>query len=308
MFFMNQSIASEARYRQRVVKYSYKHGVTQAGIRFHCSRQAIYEWRARYDGNWKSLLERSHRPHSHPNQHTEDEKKLILQHYCRNPDDRILLWQTLREEGYTRSYNSMNRVLRKMIGEEKRKEVKKKPKPYQRAEYPGQKVQIDVKYVPMACVTNGVQYYQFTAVDECTRWAFREMYDERSTYSACDFLYTLTEAAPFPIRLAQTDNGTEFTNALLVTKSKHKSLFEQALLDMGILYQRIRIATPRHNGKVERQHRCDDLRFYSKLRMYSLADGRKQLAVYNKKSNNIFKTCLDFQSPNQVLEKYMGVM
>ena len=202
----------------------------------------------------------------------------------------------------------MNRVIQRWIGDEKREKLKKKPKPYQRADYPGQKVQIDVKYVPSRCVANGQKYYQFTAVDECTRWAFREMYDERSTYSARDFLLNLVTIAPFPIRLAQTDNGTEFTRALLVTKAKHKTLFEQALLDMGILYQRIRIATPRHNGKVERQHRCDELRFYKKLRMYNLTDGRKQLAVYNKKSNGIPKICLGFLSPNQVLEKYLAVM
>jgi len=306
---MKQIIASEARYRQRVVKYSYTYGVTAAGIRFRCSRQAIYDWRTKWDGkSWKSLVERSHRPHSHPKQHTEAEKRLIMRHYARNKDDRILLWQTLCEKGYTRHYNSMNRAIRRWIGAEEREQAKKKPKPYERADYPGQKVQIDVKYVPMNCVANGVQYYQFTAVDECTRWTFREMYDERSTYSAKTFLLNLVETAPFPIRLAQTDNGTEFTNALLVTKAKHKSLFEQALLDMDILYQRIRIATPRHNGKVERQHRCDELRFYKKLKMYSLADGRKQLAAYNKKSNNIFKICLGFQSPNQILEKYLGVM
>ena len=302
------SLASEARYRQRVVRYSYKHGVTEAGNRFRRSRQAIYEWRGRYDGNWKSLLERSHRPKSHPKQHTEAEKALILRHYAHNKDDRILLWDTLRQKGYSRHYNSMNRVIQRWIGDEKREKLKKKPKPYQRADYPGQKVQIDVKYVPSRCVANGQKYYQFTAVDECTRWAFREMYDERSTYSARDFLLNLVTIAPFPIRLAQTDNGTEFTRALLVTKAKHKTLFEQALLDMGILYQRIRIATPRHNGKVERQHRCDELRFYKKLRMYNLTDGRKQLAVYNKKSNGIPKICLGFLSPNQVLEKYLAVM
>lgn len=305
---MNQSIASEARYRQRVVKYSDKHGVTEAGIRFRRSRQAIYEWRAKWDGNWKSLLERSHRPKSHPKQHTEEEKRLILRHYARNKDDRILLWDTLRKKGYTRHYNSMNRAIQRWVGEEKREKAKKKPKPYQRAEYPGQKVQIDVKYVPSQCVANGQKYYQFTAVDECTRWTFREMYDEHSTYSAKDFLIKLLDTAPFPVREAQTDNGTEFTNALLVTKSKHKSLFEQALADMDILYHRIRVATPRHNGKVERQHRCDELRFYSKLRMYSLDDGRKQLASYNKKSNRIPKICLGFQSPTQVLEKYLSVM
>jgi len=283
--------------------------VTQAGIRFRRSRQAIYEWRAKYDGRWKSLVDRSRRPKSHPKQHTEEEKHLILRHYARNKDDRILLWDTLRRKGYLRSYNVMNRALRKWVVEEEKAKAKGyKPKPYQRADYPGQKVQIDVKYVPVRCVASGQPYYQFTAVDECTRWTYREMYDERSTYSAKEFLLNLVGTAPFPIRLAQTDNGTEFTNALLVVTAKHKTLFEQALLDMDILYQRIRIATPRHNGKVERQHRCDEKRFYSKLRMYSLADGRKQLAVYNKKSNNIPKICLGFLSPNQVMEKYLGVM
>jgi transposase-like protein len=303
------SITSEAKYRQRVVRYSYKYGVTKAGDRFRRSRQAIYEWRAKWDGHsWKSLLERSHRPHSHPKQHTEDEKKMILRHHARNKEDRILLWDTLRQKGYTRSYTSLNRVIRKWVGGEEKRKQAKKPKPYQRADYPGQKIQVDVKYVPSQCVANGEKYYQFTAVDECTRIAFREMYDEHSTYSAKDFLIRLLEWLPFPIRLIQTDNGTEFTNALLVTKAKHKSLFEQALLDMDILYQRIRVATPRHNGKVERQHRCDELRFYSKLRMYDLADGRKQLAAYNKKSNDIPKICLRFLSPNQVLDKYLGVM
>ena len=47
------SITSEARFRQRVLKYSVKHGVTAAGIRFHRSRQAIYEWKRKYDGHWK---------------------------------------------------------------------------------------------------------------------------------------------------------------------------------------------------------------------------------------------------------------
>jgi len=303
------SVASEAQYRQRVVQYSHKHGVTEAGIRFRRSRQAIYEWRAKYDGTWKSLIEGSHRPKSHPRQHTEEEKALILKHYAYNKDDRILLWATVRDKGYQRSYASMARVLNKWLGEEKKAKAKaRKPQPYQRAEYPGEKVQIDVKYVPSRCVAGGQKYYQFTAVDECTRWTYREMYEERSTYSAKDFIERLATTAQFPIRKVQTDNGTEFTNALLVTKSMHKTLFEQALEEMNIIYQRIQIATPRHNGKVERQHRCDEKRFYGKLRMYDLADGRKQLAVYNKKSNNIPKICLGFLSPNQVLEKYLGVM
>ena len=123
-----------------------------------------------------------------------------------------------------------------------------------------------------------------------------------------DFIKKLLKAFPFPIREIQTDNGMEFTNRLKVTKSRHLTLFEELLEEAGIKYHRIAIATPRHNGKVERQHRIDEERFYRNMKMYSLEDGRKQLAVYQKRSNTIIKTCLGMRSPNQILEEYLAVM
>lgn len=302
-------ITSNAHFRQRVVKKSYKIGVTASSNYYRISRQAIYEWRAKYDGrSWKSLLDKSHRPKSHPNEHTAEEKAMIIRHYPRYKEDIILLWDVLRKKGYTRQYNSLVRVIKKWIKPEIKGKSSKKSKPYMRAEYPGQKIQIDVKYVPSICVANGQKYYQYTAIDECTRVVYREMYDEHSTYSSKDFLYKLIAAFPFPIREVQTDNGTEWTTQLLVKNPESKTLFEQALIDMDIIYKRIRVATPRHNGKVERQHRTDQLRFYAKMRMYSLEDGRTQIAKYNKKSNNIPKICLSFRSPNEVLADYMAVM
>ena len=302
------SITSEARFRQVAVKYSYRHGVTQASIRFHRSRQAIYEWRNKYDGTYKSLLDKSHRPHSHPKQHTEEEKAMILRRYPRYKDDMIMLWDSLRKSGYQRSYASLLRVIRKWIKPEIKKRAARKPMPYQRAVYPGEKVQIDVKFVPSYCVSNGQKYYQYTAIDECTRFVFRELYEEHSTYSSADFLKKLIKAFAFPIREVQTDNGTEWTTALLVKDPTSKTLFEQALADMDVIYHRIRVATPRHNGKVERQHRTDEKRFYKKMKMYNLADGRKQIAIYNKKSNNIPKVCLNFRTPNEVLADHLAVM
>lgn len=303
------SIASKARFRQRVIRYSEKHGVTEASIRHRVSRKAIYEWKAKYDGNWKSLRDRSHRPHSHPAQHTEEENRLIERYYRRNKEDKLILWDKLREQGYSRCYKSLLRAIKRLqLEETPEKRRGYKPKPYQRAEYPGQKVQVDVKFVPAYCVSNGQKYYQYTAIDECTRDCFREMYDEHSTYSSLDFLKKLNEYFPFPIREIQTDNGTEWTNALLVKTATHKTLFEQYLEDNGILYHRIRVATPRHNGKVERQHRLDEKRFYRKMRMYSLEDGRRQLAKYNTVSNNISKCCLNYRSPAAVLNDYLAVM
>jgi transposase InsO family protein len=302
------SITSEAHFRQRVLKYSMKKSVTEASRRFHVCRNAIYEWKKRYDGTWKSLVERSHRPHHHPNEHTPEEKEMILRRYPRYKDDMMMLWASLRKSGYKRTYPSMIRVVKKWIKPEIEKRTSRKPKPYERASYPGQKVQIDVKFVPSYCVSNGQKYYQYTAVDECTRLCFREMYDEHSTYSSKDFLMKLIEAFPFPIREIQTDNGTEWTTALLAKDRHKKTLFEEALEDMDIIYHRIRVATPRHNGKVERQHRIDEQRFYKKMRMYSLEDGRAQLKKYNLKSNNIPKTCLNFRTPNEILNDYLAIM
>lgn len=62
-------------------------------------------------------------------------------------------------------------------------------------------------------------------------------------------------------------------------------MFEQGLDENEIIYKRIGIATPRHNGKVERQPRIDARRFYKKMRTYNLEDSRWQPAKYNQKSN-----------------------
>ena len=306
------SIIAQLKYqRQRMIKYATKHSVTETAIRYKVSRKTVYKWLSRYDGTTVSLEDRSHAPKNSPRKHTEKELKQIrhrlkLHHWT----DLLIAYQELVErDGYARSYGGFKRVASKLKNAKKSgKKVKRKPKPYKRAEYPGQKIQIDVKYVPSYCPVDGNKYYQYTAVDECSRWTFREMYDEHSTYSSKDFLEKLIAKAPFPIREVQTDNGSEFTNRLIVVKSKHLTLFEQALIDLGIIYHRIQIATPRHNGKVERQHRTDEARFYKYMKMYSLEDGRKQLAVYQSKSNNYIKTCLGMKTPNHVVKMYQGVM
>ena len=105
------------------------------------------------------------------------------------------------------------------------------------------------------------------------------MYDEHSAHSAEAFLIELVQRCPFRIREIQTDNRTEFTKALVSNDPNDKSLFELKLEEYSIIYHRIRLATPRHNGKVECQHRIDQQRFYNCLRMFNLGDGRKQLGL-----------------------------
>jgi len=290
-----------------MLQYGTKHSATETAIRYQVSRKTYYKWLRRWNGKAESLQDRSRQPYNSPRQQSGEEMRQVIWYAKRYRQDLLLGYQKAVSKGYQRSYGCFKRTARALLEVKPKPNKKRKNKPYQRAEYPGQKLQLDVKFVPTYCVADGRKYYQFTAKDECSRWTYREMYDEHSTYSAKAFLDKLIRAAPFPIRMIQTDNGTEFTNALLVIKAKHKTLFEKALFEMDILYHRIRIATPRHNGKVERQHRTDELRFYQHMHMFNLADGRKQLAVYQRKSNDYIMTCLNMKSPNQVLALYQGV-
>ena len=301
----------ETAFRQRVLTYQQNgHSVTETANRYHISRKTVYKWRKRWDGTRESLEDRSRRPKHSPRQQTEAEIKLVKRQAKRYKwRDIILAYQGARERGYKRSFGCFSKTVRKLQEQKPWKARKKRiNKPYQRADYPGQKVQVDVKYVPSECVTDGNKYYQYTAVDECTRWTYRCMYNEHSTYSSVQFLHQLVKACPFQIKRIQTDNGTEWTKQLIANDPKDLTSFELGLKAYGIEYQRIRVATPRHNGKVERQHRIDQARFYNDLRMYSLLDGQRQLAEYQRKSNNYIKGCLGMRSPNQMVELYLGVM
>lgn len=145
--FAMKKIAHKQRYRQAFVEYAKKHGVQKAAIRYNETRQTIYRWLKRYDGTLASLCDRSHRPKSHPSQHTPEELKLIADMRKRNKNTGLVVfWVKLRQRGYTRSITGLYRVLRRTEQmAEKLPNPKYVPKPYEQMKYPGQRVQIDVK-------------------------------------------------------------------------------------------------------------------------------------------------------------------
>ena len=71
------SITQDMRYRLSLINYANKFGVSKAAVKYKTNRQYIYRWKRRYDGSLESLRDRSRRPHSHPNQHSPAEIKLI---------------------------------------------------------------------------------------------------------------------------------------------------------------------------------------------------------------------------------------
>lgn len=302
------SITQTMKFRQSLIEYSLKHGVTKAAIKYHTNRQYIYRWRKRYDGTIQSLADRSRRPHSHPNQHTPEELKLIADMRRRNPNaGLVVFWVKLMQRGYSRSITGLYRVLKRQ-GQMAVKPPNPKyiPKPYEQMYYPGQRVQIDVKHVPAACIVGDAacqKFYQYTAIDEFSRFRFLMAFEEASTYSSTQFLEQLQKAFPFPIECIQTDNGFEFTNRFGNGKP---TLFENKLKDLGIRHKLIRPFTPRHNGKVERSHRKDNEYFYAVKKFYSFDDFKAQLAQHNRKYNDFPMRPLKWQSPKQVLHDFLN--
>lgn len=305
-------ITEEMRFRQRVVKYAIKYNNNaKAARRYHTSRQQVQRWRKRYDGTPHSLGHRSRRPHSHPNQHTEEELELIKHKYRYHGHEGLAqVYRKLMDAGYTRTYDSMCRQIRKMKLNKPVKKVSYPKTSYkkEKATYPGERVQIDVKYVPNECIgfaSYVSRYYQITAIDEYSRKRYMELVDENSTYTTSNFLLRLEKNLGFKVELTQTDNGSEFVNDLEVTKKKTR--FELFLEKMGIKHRRIRPYSPWQNGIVERSHRIDNEMFYNKRRFKNYQEMQKSFRRYNNRYNNIARKVLNFKTPNEIVEEYIGL-
>lgn len=295
-------------FRQSLINYSLKNTVIKAAIKYHTNRQYIYRWLRRYDGTIQSLADRSHRPHSHPNQHRPEELKLIADMRRRNPEaGLVVFWVKLMQRGYSRSVTGLYRVLRKQNQMAvKSPNPKYIPKPYETMYYPGQRVQVDVKHVPASCITGdakGKKFYQYTAIDEYSRFRYLEAFEEASTYTSRLFLEHMLKAFKFKVECVQTDNGFEFTKRFGGDKND-LTLFEQELAMRSIRHKLIRPFTPRHNGKVERSHRKDNEYFYATHLFFSFDDFRSQLAVHSRKYNAFPMRPLKWQSPKKVLHNF----
>ena len=155
-------------YRQALINYANKKGVTKAAIRYKTNRQYIYRWLKRYDGTLQSLADKSHRPHHHPNEHTAEELKLIADMRKRNMNaGLVVFWVKLRQRGYTRSVTGLYRLLcRQGQMAVKPPNPKYVAKPYKQMQFPGQRVQIDVKFVPEVCIVGDAKGKNFTNIPQ----------------------------------------------------------------------------------------------------------------------------------------------
>ena len=67
------------------------------------------------------------------------------------------------------------------------------------------------------------KYYQFTAIDDCTRLRVLRIYPRLNQKTAIQFVDYVLYRLPFGVEVIQTDNGAEFDSA-----------FHWHILDKGI--------------------------------------------------------------------------
>jgi transposase InsO family protein len=223
------------------------------------SRNLYYKWYRRYEQEGEAgLRDRSRRPLTRPNA-TELEvvgKILYLrQHYHFGPQKISMYLKRYHDIEISQSgvWRILKRVgMNRLPASQRNKRHEKRWQRYEKP-LPGHQVQIDVKFIePLK--GSRKRYYQFTAIDDCTRLRILRIYERCNQKSAIAFADYVLEKLPFEVVSIQTDNGAEF-----------QSGFHWHLLDRGIRHLYIKPATPRLNGKVERSHRIDNEEFYRQL-------------------------------------------
>lgn len=109
----------------------------------------------------------------------------------------------------------------------------------------GERVQIDT-----CKIASG--FYQYTAIDDCTRIRYLALFDRRTAANSLLFLEQIIEEMQFPIQRIQTDRGLEF----------FAYKFQERLKKYAIKFRPIKLRSPHLNGKVERSQRTDSEEFY----------------------------------------------
>ena len=304
-------VTQEARKRQAVVKLARRKGKSFAARIYGVSLSSVKRWDKQYDGkDWRSLLERSHRPHSHPKRHTETEEMVISKAFWKKYErygwDGV--YAEAKANGYTRSLSGMIYAAKRLelVDKVKRRPPRRHDRRFPELLMPGEKVQIDVKEVPFHCLRGKLlqenkHLYQWTAIDECTRFRFLYIFEEHTPENSVKFLRMLMKAFPFKIQTVQTDNGTEFTYKYI--SDTEECPFDRALRELGIAHKLIPPRTPWHNGKVERSHRNDQRYFYDWETFRTVEEAREKLKQHLIWSNNKPMRTLKNKTPLEMLRE-----
>lgn len=213
------------------------------------TRPTLRKWLNRYqkDGE-QGLQDQSRRPfHSPKSKVSEEHKKLIAELRQRKLGHRRIQSELIRLHAVYLSTATIHKILHRLGAPQlSQKRVYRKTVNRYSRPIPGDRIQMDVcKIAP--------GLYQYTAIDDCTRYKILRLYRRRTAANTLLFLEAALEEMPFAFQRIQTDRGKEFFACKV----------QERLLEWGIKFRPIKPRSPHLNGKVERSQRTGLDEFYA---------------------------------------------
>lgn len=279
---MSEVLSPEQKFQKKlfVVRIANSQGTQAAVLRSGVPERTVRSWKAAFnDHGTEGLREKSRAPKKSPNK--KDASGALTQELLRlhKEEPGLLRTQVLGKlflvDSPDRATLAWIDRTRERLGltQKKRKKVNLHQRRYEIYE-PGF-LQIDTKVIEKDG-EKGQKLVQFTAIDECSRVRYLEGSLFKSAEAACSFLrraIAFYASLGVTVRRAQTDHGTEFTlpensrvQASYARGETEDARFTRLCRTLNIEHRLIAVRTPQLNGKVERSHRTDEERFYSRFR------------------------------------------
>jgi len=225
------------------------------------SRPTLRKWVGRFQTDGlDGLHELSRRPKRSPGRKifAEQEEWILELRRERRLGARRLQHELERLHSFHLLLASIHQVLSRNNTKRLRGRKRKRQNRYERP-IPGERVQVDtIKIAP--------GLYQYTAIDDCTRWLLTSLYSRRTAKNSVDFLEMVKDGMPFSVQRIQTDRGTEFT----------ADMVQESLWHWRIQWRPNPPRTPHLNGKVERVQQTALDEFYA---VTDLADPNLELKL-----------------------------
>lgn len=274
--------------RQWFKEYKKSKNVCAVCRKYGISRNMFYYWKKRIDlassgkGHGYAKVLRlqaySRKPKTNPRAYPNHMVKLIIKIRKRTKRGPEYIWFMLKDKyAIDASITGIYKTLKRNGLIQERRHKIKANKTYEAPKYlPGEKVQVDLKYVKLVDEVASRQrkkyrwVYQYTAIDVATGIKFKMIHESRDAQASMDFLSRVRLFYPFPIKVIQTDNGFEFTWRLHPEITKTHPFTLQCQL-YGYEHKLIPPAYPRANSHVERTHRTDEEYVYRGRTFTSLA-------------------------------------
>ena len=262
------------KHRQVVMSYARTHSLRATARHFGLNRKTVRRWYAAWRAEGLSGLIPRY-ANQRPRRISPELVALITEarrdlHFGAA---RTRVW-LLRVHGVALNPTTIHRTFR-AIGMPYLTKPKTRRRPKQlrlfEKDQPGESVQVDVKVIRL----KRERVFQYTALDDCTRFRVLRLYRRLNQHSSLHFFHEVRRAMPFPIRRVQTDHGTEFPLA-----------FRLSVEAAGCAYRYIQPRRPQQNGKVERSHRIDDEDFWQRHDFAELTEAEVALHAWEHRYNH----------------------